>query len=190
VTIASGDDGFVAVYRWFSWRDLLLALGALTLAAIAFLLLPARLVGLAVAALFGGVAVYLAAVTLTNRTIIHATRTALRARHGPIPIIAAEALDAFGFWPDVHDVEVPCSRLLYVAKGARDVFDVRSDDSDAPAPVKVYLKAVLHDGAGAVDVQLLPSTASGEVEDAIGWALDAWLLRAGLPFYKGAVAER
>ena len=184
--MTSTSAEIVAVYRWFSWGHLLLALLLFAIATAGVALLPG-IVGAVVAVAFTALATYVGLVTLLNRTTIRVTRTALETRHGPMPLVGRDALDAFGFWPDVHDADVPAAQLLYVAKGARDMIDVTADDGDAPA--KVYLKAVLHDGAGAADVQLLPSTAPGDVEDFIGWALDAWLLRAGLPFYRGAVEE-
>lgn len=173
------------MYRWFSWGHLLLAMAAFAIAAVVSTV-TSGIVGVAIGAVFAALAIYVGLVTLLNHSTIRITRTSLRARHGPIPVIGRDALDPLGFWPDVHDADVPTPLLLYVAKGARDMLDL-ADDGDAPT--KVYLKAVLHDGAGAADVQLLPSTAPGDVEDFIGWELDAWLLRAGLPFYRGAAEE-
>ena len=185
VTITTTDTEFVAVYRWFSWQPLLLALAALAIAPLPLGLLPAPF-GLALTVLLVVPTTYFVLVTLVNRTTIRATRTSLEARHGPIAIIGGDAMDAFGFWPDVRDVMVPASKLMWVAKAEREMIDLSSEESAQPAPTKVYLKAAFHDGVDVVEAQLLPSTAPDDVEDFIGWQLDGWLLRAALPFYKGA----
>lgn len=184
VTITANDTQFVAVYRWMSWGHFLVALIALATAAAAHGWL-ARPAGGLVASVLGAVAAYVLAMTLANRTTIRATRFALESRHGPIPVLGRDVLDAVGFWPDAHDVEIPAARLLRVAKGGREIMDLASSDV-AATRTKVYLKAVYHDGAGEVDAQLLPSTAPKPVEDYIGLELDAWLSGAGLPAYTGA----
>jgi hypothetical protein len=180
VTIAASKTEFVAVYRWFSWLHLLLALGGLLLAVVAFSFLRG---GTILAVVIGPAAAYVALVTVANRTTIRATREVLQARHGPIKIIAADAMDAFGFWPDVRDSWVPTASLLAIATGRREVMDL-SPDRDA-SPMKVYLRAVFHDGVDQAEIQLLPSTAPLAVETCIGWHLGRWLQDADLPHYRG-----
>ena len=184
VTLTANDTQFVAVYRWTSWLHFLIATVALGGAAVVHAWLSST-TGSVVAAALVAIAVYVVLMTLANRTTIRATREALTSRHGPIPVIGRDVLDALGFWPDAHDVTVPAARLLRVAKGGREIVDLASSDVDETR-TKIYLKAVYHDGAGEVDVQLLPSTAPERVEDYIGLELDAWLSAAGLPVYTGA----
>lgn len=184
VTITASPTEFVAVYRWTSWIHFLVALVALGAAAAAHRFLSPT-TGLVIGAALEAAAAYVVVMTLANRTTIRATRRSLTSRHGPIPVFGRDVLDALGFWPDAHDVEVPAARLLRVAKGGREIIDLASTDVDETR-TKIYLKAVYHDGADEVDVQLLPSTAPERVEDYIGLELDAWLTAAGLPVYTGA----
>jgi hypothetical protein len=181
VAVEEAADALVIVYRWFSWTHLLLAIaGGVVLAPLA-LLLP-KIVGEILALVIGAMAVYVAAVTLGNRSTITATREWLRAAHGPIPVVAGDAMDALGFWPDVASVSVPAARLVAIEKGKRDVVYTRDDE----ARTKVYLHALLHDGAGVVPAQLLPSSAPPPVEDYVGAYLDRWFSAADLPLYRGA----
>ena len=172
----------VAVYRWFSWGQVLLALAGVVIAVLALRIFPLAVGGL-IALVFIAASAYIMAVALVNRTTVRATREVLEARHGPLPAVFADAMDAFGFWPDVKNVWIPSASLLAIATGERAVMDL-SKDRDR-SPTKVYLRAVYHDGAGQTEIQLLPSMASGAVETYIGWQLGRWLQDADLPYYKG-----